>query len=191
MNVLESWAEPRPVKLTATDFLQLAEAGALDAYKKTELIDGVIVAMSPAHSRHGFVQGEFYVRLALALRATFPQLRAALETSVRISSQNVPQADMLVSNYRGPRTLLSAATIQLVVEIADTTGDYDRGTKARIYAAGNIPEYWVVDIEAQEVARFWAPGPDGYARHDAVSFGEPVSAMTLAGLTVGTDELLG
>ena len=189
MNAFEVWTEPRPVKLTAESFWQLAESGAFRDQGKTELIDGVVVAMSPQHSRHSFLQGEFHVRLALALRALRPDLRTAVEGSIAISPENVPQADILASSYRGSPASIPAASVPLVIEVAETTARYDRGTKARIYAQGGIPEYWVVDIRAGEVARFWQPGPDGYGRHDAIALGEPVGSVTLPGLTVQTDAL--
>lgn len=190
MSVLESWTEPRPIKLTATDFLQLAGAGAFRRYGKTELIDGIIVHMNAQHSTHALVQAEFLVRLAIALRDAAPDLRAAAEGTVAMSSDDMPQPDMMLTSYRGPRAPIPVDSVRLAVEIADTTAAYDRGTKARIYASGGIPEYWVVDIEAAEVARFWSPGPDGFARQGAVPLGERVEAVTLPGLAVETEGLL-
>ncbi len=190
MSVLETWTEPRPIKLTATDFLQLADAGAFQSYGKTELIEGVIVCMNAHHSTHALVQGEFFLRLAIALRELRPDLRAAVEGTVALSSANMPQPDILVTSYRGPRAPIPIASVPLIVEIADTTAGYDRRAKASIYAAGGVPEYWVVDIEAGEVARFWAPAPGGYTRSDAVPFGGCIEALTLSGLSVPTDDLL-
>ncbi len=101
MNVAEQWTERAPVKLTDRDFLRLAEGGALDAYHKTELIDGIIVAVSPQHSRHGRVQGQFYRRLANGFDILSGELETFLGTSVRIGRHQVPQSDIVVSTYKG------------------------------------------------------------------------------------------
>lgn len=186
MNVLETWTEPRPVKLTATDFLRLNDAGSFQSYGKTELIDGVILCMNAQHSTHALVQGEFHFRLALALREVAPDLRTAVEGTVAVSSENMPQPDILVTNYRGPRAPIPAGNVLLVVEIADTTAAYDRGKKARIYGSGGVPECWVVDLEAGEVARFWGPTLDGYESEDSVTIGHPVPSVTMPELAVET-----
>ena len=34
----------------------------------------------------------------------------------------------------------------LVVEVADTTLDYDRGRKASLYASAGIADYWIVNL---------------------------------------------
>jgi Uma2 family endonuclease len=39
----------------------------------------------------------------------------------------------------------------LIVEVADTSLVQDRLTKAGIYAAAAIPEYWIVDVRGQRV----------------------------------------
>jgi Uma2 family endonuclease len=184
MSLQNHLADHRPVKLTAEDYLNLASAGALDAYSKTELIDGVIVAVSPQHSRHARVQALFLRRLADAIDRLGAGLEVWVEASIRISGQQVPQADIVVTNYRGPPSVLPASTVSLVVEIADTTAKFDRTAKARIYAEGSIPEYWVVDTQAGEVARFWGPAAQGYQNERPVPLGTIVEAATLPGLAV-------
>jgi Uma2 family endonuclease len=60
--------------------------------------------------------------------------------------------------------------IYLVVEVADSTVDYDREVKADRYAAAGIPEYWLVDLPGEAVEVFRQPEDDGYAeriRHRA------------------------
>ena len=34
-----------------------------------------------------------------------------------------------------------------VVEIAYTSLQFDRGVKRRVYGAGRVPEYWIVDVK--------------------------------------------
>lgn len=186
MTDLEVMIEPRLVKLTVTDYIQLGEARALRDYARTELIDGVIVEKSPNYSDHGFAHSIFLERLSDAVDALGADLQALPAVSVELSRHQMPLPDIVVTSYRGPRAAIPVATVPLLVEIADTTAAFDRGKKARIYAAGGVPEYWVVDIQAGEVARFWEPGRDGYAREDGVSFGEKVVAITLPGLAVET-----
>ena len=43
------------------------------------------------------------------------------------------------------------ATAVLVVEISDTTLRLDRTTKASLYAAAGIEEYWIVNLKARQL----------------------------------------
>lgn len=44
--------------------------------------------------------------------------------------------------------------VLLVLEVADTTIDYDLGTKVPLYESVGVPEVWVVDREARQVHVF-------------------------------------
>lgn len=64
----------------------------------------------------------------------------------------------------------------------------DLGTKAQVYAAAGVPEYWVVDVRAEVVHAHTGPTSSGYAQVRSRGFDEP---MEVAGLTVVLSELLG
>ncbi|MFN3946293.1 MAG: Uma2 family endonuclease [Allosphingosinicella sp.] len=72
MTALRKGDEPRPVKLTVEDFLRLDAAGAFASYAKTELIEGVIVAMNAQHAAHARAQGRLFRRLAEAVERFLP-----------------------------------------------------------------------------------------------------------------------
>lgn len=190
MNLLETWTEPRPVKLTVDDFSLLDRAGVFDRYAKTELINGRIVAVSAQYRTHARAKTRLLRKLASALEALGSPLEVVVEVSVAIPPDHLPEPDLTVTSEPIGEGPVPVASVALAIEVADTTAAYDRGEKARIYAAGGIPEYWVVDIEAREVARFRTPGAAGYQHDDAVPFGEPVAAATLPGLIVETSGLL-
>jgi Uma2 family endonuclease len=75
-----------------------------------------------------------------------------------------------------------AADILLVVEVSDSTLDYDLNTKAPLYAAAGIPECWVVDVNARTLHRHTQPGATGYQSVAALpaTASVIVNAVTLA-----------
>lgn len=180
-------AEPGPVKLRAEDYFLLGEAGALSAYKKTELIDGVIVASSPMHSLHGRVQRGLFRALDYAC-LQIGGMEAAFEISVILGPHRVVQPDVMVVSGLPERGPLAASSVRLAVAVGDTTLDEDFG-KAVLYAAGGIAEYWVADANGRVLHRMWSPHPDGYAEQDQVRFGERVEAVTIGGLQVDTSDI--
>jgi len=53
----------------------------------------------------------------------------------------------------------------LVIEVADTTLDYDSGDKLRVYEKAGIPEYWVIDVGKKAVHIYRLPAQEhDYAR---------------------------
>jgi Uma2 family endonuclease len=69
--------------------------------------------------------------------------------------------------------------IYLVVEVADTTVDYDRQVKADRYAAAGIPEYWLVDLPGEAVDVFRRPESDGFAERSRHRRGDAISVLAL------------
>jgi Uma2 family endonuclease len=75
-----------------------------------------------------------------------------------------------------------------VVDVADTTLDYDRNVKKPLYAASGIPFYWIVNLEDGQLEFSSdpsgpAPQPD-YATHQILSPADDVPVV-IANQVVG------
>ena len=185
MTVLEKWLEPRPVRLTIEDFLCLSDAGAFRNYAKTELIDGQIVAMNAQYSSHARAKSVLLRRLADAVEKCLPAHEVWSEVSVAVPPDRLPEPDLVVTNFvPKKRAPVPVETVPLLVEVADTTLEYDLGTKQRLYAAGGVPEYWVADLERRVFHQMWTPVADGYEQRRHHPFGATIDAETIAGLNV-------
>ena len=184
--VLEKWAQPQPIALTVDDFMRLHEAGAFQNYAKTELIDGVIVAMNAQFGAHAHAKTQLLRRLADAVDAVMPGFRTIADVSVAIPPDHVPEPDIIVTNWAPVREAVPVATVALLIEVADTTQRYDLGKKAGIYAAAGVPEYWVVDLDAGAIYLLWAPAADGYRERRVAAWGEVIEAATIPNLAVDT-----
>ena len=55
-----------------------------------------------------------------------------------------------------------AEDVLLLIEVADRSLAYNRSTKLRLYAEAGIPEYWVVDCNAEIVEVYRDPEAGGY-----------------------------
>lgn len=180
-------AAPGKYRLRAEDYLLLGEAGSFgDA--RTELIDGDVWIMSPAHSRHALAQS----RLDFALRTALATITSPLEVyaapSVRLSEDTMPEPDLVVASLRDEGEL-TASDVALVVEVADSSSDRDLGQKTQLYARAAIAEYWVVELDARVIHCFSAPDDRSYRERRQDTFGSPVTAATIPGLTVDTARL--
>jgi Uma2 family endonuclease len=174
----------------AEEYFDLVRHGVVAPDDRVELLEGVIVTMSPQSPRH-----------ASAMRRVARALRDALGASAVISVQSplvaghrsVPEPDVAVlpgtdADYdqSHPREAL------LVVEVADSSLVQDRLTKASIYAAAGIPEYWIVNLRDDVVEVFRSPdvAAGAYGSSSTVRRGECLEIAGRRGSVVAVGDLL-
>lgn len=179
-----------PARCTADEFFTLAERGMLHPDDRVELLEGVVVAMVAENPWHA--TGVRLVASALQLavgKAAFVDQQHC----VVLGGLSVPQPDVAVL----PGHLLDYATQHprsalLVVEVADSTLVQDRLTKAGIYAAAGIPEYWIVSRRDDLV--IVSTQPNAAERRYTVARlfkrGEAITLAALPDVTVAVDDLL-
>ena len=174
---------PRPYRFNVEEFILLNDSGAFADCGKTELIDGEIFYMNSQLTRHARTKSNLSVELALALRAMKSDLTAVVEVAVHLSDSSMPEPDIVLTSYKGDKAV-PLDTVALVIEVSDTTLDTDLGRKRELYATAGVPEYWVVDVNANRVLIHVTPRDGDYPRQREVPFGEPLASETIAGLQV-------
>ena len=172
--------------LTVTDVMGMVDAGILGEDDRVELLDGVLVEMSPQGSPHAYA-----VRRLNALAA--PIVAAAgLELSVQGpidvgSPISLPEPDLAIAPVAGPHEHPRNAV--LVVEMGATSLRIDLVRKARIYATGNVLEYWVLDVDRRQLIVHRTPQDGAYTDIRTLDEHETVTAVGLE-LTVPVSSLL-
>ncbi len=190
MNASRAALAERQVRLTVDDYLVLDASGALKPYGRTELIDGVILPVSPQHLPHGRAKMHFIFELRDVVTSSKRDLAVMSEISVDMRPHGMPMPDVFLSRVSRGTGSVPVEAVALIVEVSSSTQDVDAGPKAQLYAEQKVPEYWLVDIIAQNATRMWQPTAQGYARQSAVSFGERLDSATLPGVGVDTAALL-
>jgi Uma2 family endonuclease len=180
---------PTLVPLTIEDYLRLDDAGAFADYGKTELIEGQVYYMNAQHRPHARIKSRLHVSLAMALKVKGSELEAIIEASIAVPPHNVPEPDIVLTDAADGDGLVPLESVKLVVEVSETTLHNDLHRKATIYATHGIPEYWVVDVSGRAIHRLWSATQGEYAKRDIAPFGAALSSVTIAGLTVPTDDL--
>lgn len=139
-------------RLTVAEYRRMDEIGLFDEGPRVELIEGVLVEMSPI--------GPAHERAVIWLtRILVPQLDDAHVVSpqgsvVMAERHSVPQPDVAI---RSTEEVLDGRQERaaLIVEISVSTLRFDRITKSRLYARHRIADYWIVNVadEVVEVHR--------------------------------------
>ncbi len=97
-----------------------------------------------------------------------------------------------------PRDYLQKPTTAvLVIEISDSSLDYDTTTKASLYASAGIADYWVLDLKNRRllvyrdpIADAAAPFQFNYANIIEASAGAMVSPLALPAGKIAVADLL-
>jgi len=120
--------------------------------------------------------------VAEAVRGILPPgYHLQVQAPLAISDDGEPEPDVAViqgaiRDYatRHPTTAL------LVVEVADTSLDLDRGRKKAAYVRAGIPEYWILNLPARnlEVYRDPEPGVETYRTQRTLRAGDEMSPVS-------------
>ena len=147
---------------TVHDYHRMGEAGILGEGDRVELIRGEILAMSPIGPPH--CASVDRVNRALN-RSVGDRAIVRAGGSIRLDRFSEPQPDIVLlrprddfyaSRFAGP------ADILLVVEVSDSSLEYDRKIKCALYAESGIPEYWIVDIPNDRISVHTDPADSSY-----------------------------
>jgi Uma2 family endonuclease len=176
-------------RFTADEYQRMGQVGILPE-RRLELIDGEVLVMTPIGTRHnaavnrtnrvlvGLVGDQAIVQVQGSIRLdgySEPQPDLALLT---------PRADDYVSRHPGP------ADILLLIEVSDSSIDYDVGRKAALYAASAIREYWVADLEKGELVVHLDPEGHAYRAIRRYRRGASIAPEALPDCALATDILL-
>jgi Uma2 family endonuclease len=176
---------------TVAEYRRMVEAGILSEADRVELIDGEVFEMSPIGTRHAACVGRLTRVLTLLLQ------HAALvwvQNPIRLDNYSEPQPDLVVLKFRPDfyeNSLPTPEDVLLVIEVSDTTLEYDRRVKAPLYARAGVPEVWVVNLPDERVEAYADPAGGDYQTVNSYVRGEELQSRTLAALRVSVAEVLG
>ena len=134
-------------RFSVDDYETMFEIGILTEDDRVELIDGEIVEMPPIGSLHA----SHVDKMAALLRRLEPSqalLRVQSPVALRPDSQPEPDISLLKPRddyYRDAHP--TPEDIILIVEVAETTAEFDRETKVPLYARHGVAATWLVDLE--------------------------------------------
>jgi Uma2 family endonuclease len=180
-----------PGPFTVDEYYRLGELGILGEDDRVELIDGQVVQVSPIKPAHAGCVCALRELLAAAVETCF---LVRVQNPVRLGERTEPQPDLAVvhrrpDGYRKVHPL--PGDVLLVIEVSDTTVEYDRDVKLPVYARAGIREAWLVNLPADRVEAHRDPGPGGYANVRIARRVETVRPVLLESVTLSVEEILG
>jgi Uma2 family endonuclease len=80
--------------------------------------------------------------------------------------------------------------VQLIIEVADTSLEYDRQLKLPLYARAGIPEVWLIDLAREVVEVFADVTADRFAAVTVARGCDPIPSRALGDAVLRVPDVL-
>lgn len=157
MAASEHLAVDALLPLSLENYHALVEAGGF-AGERVELLDGLLVRMSPKSERH-----EATVEYLLEwLTSAVDRERFVVGCQRALTlGRSEPEPDLVVRDREAPKPYHPAGA-RLVIEVAASSLGVDLTAKAALYGEAGIAEYWVLDLGGGRLIVHTGPVAAGY-----------------------------
>jgi Uma2 family endonuclease len=178
-----------PRRLSVEEYHRMAETGILGQDERVELLEGLIVSMSPQHGPHAWAVEQLN---RVLVRTLSDEFRVRPQLPLSLGDRNEPEPDLAVVRAvdRNPDQHPNSALLVIEVSGPDSLAR-DRGVKAPLYARFGIPEYWLVKLESQSVEVLSDPDSSAaaYRRSRTLSLADVLISEVLPGISVPVRDL--
>ena len=178
-------------KFTVGQYHQMIESGILTDRDRVELLQGEIIEMSPVGRQHAACVdrlNELFV-MRLSSRAI-----VRVQSPIRLSDNSEPQPDLAILKRRDDFYVNGhpkPKDIFTIVEVSDTTVEYDRTVKVPLYAQNGVTEVWILDLNAQRIEVYRSPSDSGYQQVQTLIRGQSIVFQAFTDIQFPVNQLLG
>ena len=157
------------------------EIAALLELEHLELLDGELISKRGKKRPHVNALTSMFHWLVETFGKRFVNAAAPIDVSPADNPINEPEPDLIVLK-RASSTIKSGNPqphdLHLVVEIADSSLNFDLTVKAALYARAGIVEYWILDVTARRLIVHRNPVSGKYT--SVISYSEDETIAPLA-----------
>ena len=184
-------------RFTLDEYHSLIETGFFDEEERVELLEGVLVSMSPIHPPHA--NAVDLLLLVFSGLLTRGGIRIRVQAPISIAdSDSEPEPDLILLEDMGAAFAErhpSPSEVFLLVEVAESSLSIDRSKKGSLYAQAGITEYWIwnlVDdvLEVYRDPRSPSSGEALYQTKLTFSQGMSIAPLAFPDFKVVVDDLL-
>jgi Uma2 family endonuclease len=179
-----------PHQFSIEEYHAMVEKGMLAPDARVELLEGIIVDMAPI--------GPFHVGVTAELSRLFTlagpdKWLVMTQMPVRLNDGTELQPDIMLvpldfTEFK--RRTVTPEDVRLLIEVSDTSVRYDRERKIPLYAAAQIPEVWIVNLDDHFVEVHRTPEKGSYTHVQQVRPGEFATPLAFPDVRVNVAQLL-
>jgi Uma2 family endonuclease len=178
-------------KLSVAEYERIVATGVFDGHnhRRIELIWGELREMSPIGSEHATIVD--WLSEWSFDNAPRDRVRVRVQNPVAfIPEDSEPQPDIVWAkrqNYKGHHP--AADEILLLIEVAESSLDSDRGEKAKLYATVGIADYWIVNLIDRAIEVHREPKGGRYQNVQSYAIGTAVEPLAVPTLRLSVDSM--
>ena len=179
-------------RFSADEYMKMADAGIFAEGERIELMDGVIIEISPIGPQHGARTSGSHLLLAPLFIARRAILR--IQDHILLNNDTRPEPDLALLKWRDDlyeSRSPSPEDVLLIIEVSDSTLSYDRGYKLASYAESRIPEVWIENIRARHIEAHRNPVNGEYTKSRIYRPGETISPQAFPDVQLPVSAIMG
>ena len=184
-------------RFTLDEYHQLIDIGFFDEDERVELLEGILVSMSPINPLHSNTVDLLTEIFGAIVTRGVTRVRTQGPISIP-GTESEPEPDLVIFSVSGTNFAQRhpyPQEVLLLVEVADTSLTRDRSRKGAIYAQAGILEYWICNLpdELLEVYRDPHTAASGDALYQTLSTfhrGDSVAPLAFPDFEVAVDDVL-
>lgn len=170
------------------DFERMIDVGLLTEQDRCEFIRGEIIEKMTIGELHAACVMRLTRILGLLIH---DDAILSVQNHVAVADSR-PEPDLVLLTPRDDFYAGSAprpADILLLIEVADSSIEYDRTKKLPLYAEAGVCEYWIANLNDECVEVYRDPQPDGtYADTHVATLGQTLTILSLPGVSITVDQ---
>jgi Uma2 family endonuclease len=189
-RIIDKEYRVRTRKFTSNEFALLIATGILSEDERVELLRGEIIPMAPIGSRHAACINGLALLLSPLLAAR--RILVAVQNPIHLDDYSEPQPDLVIARFRSDLYAGNHPTppdILLLIEVADSSEDFDRTIKLPLYAQAGIAETWLINLNQDTVEAYRTPSPEGYRDMHTYLGEERLSPEALPDFSIAASDL--
>ena len=180
-------AELNPRKITVEEYHRMVDARIIERDERVELLDGLIVEMSPIGKPHwvAHFQIDSYLKERLGPNAAVVGL-----ASLPLGQYSEPQPDIIVFARSAVEDRIRIPTpdeVYAFIEVSDSSLRKDQGPKREIYERFRIKDYFVVDVNQPWLFHYSLGLNDRYGEPRVLASGDTFALQALPNIVLKAD----
>lgn len=176
-------------RFTVAEYFRLYDVGIFAATDRIELLNGELIIMHAIGHRHAQAVTNLNFEFGEQARRRY---MISPQNPVELEEYSAPQPDLVLvpmSRRYSTRHPLPAEVF-LVVEVADSSLEYDQREKMRAYAAVGIREFWILNLQADTLEIFREPEGSDYRVRSIIPADGVASPLAFPDVAIALREII-
>jgi Uma2 family endonuclease len=172
------------------EWRKLGEANIFPPESRLELINGEIIEMAPIGPNHAGHLKRINSLLTILLAG---KAIVSIQDPLQLGDLSEPEPDFMLLKpnpdfYSSRHPVVD--DVLLLVEVADSSLNFDQNQKLRLYAIHNIPEYWLLNLIDNCLEVYRKPKGEVFAEKTTLYRGDNITLSQLPKITIQISDIL-